>query len=69
MTNIFYRLLIEEFSGLTKIEKAAMGTSNFGLDDSQIQNDLSAINRIIQHSYKTSSPPSANVQSQSEVLM
>ena len=66
---MFYCLLIEEFSGLAKIERAAIGKSVFGLDDNQVQNDLSAINRIIQSANKPSSSPPANTQTQAEILM
>lgn len=56
LLKIYLNILLEEFAGLEKIEKAAnssCGNSFKVLDEVQIQNDLSAINRIIQNSKST----------------
>lgn len=60
---LFFLLMrVEEFPGLEKIEMALNSasetnnsnapTTTFTLDERQVQNDLSAINRIIEHSGK-----------------
>lgn len=74
-------LLLIGFSGLETIERAieapatvttANSTSAFAVDEIQVQNDLSAINRIIKNSTKTSPsspPPQQQSQQNAEVSM
>lgn len=72
-------LLLIGFSGLETIERAieapatvttTNSTSAFAVDEIQVQNDLSAINRIIKNSSKTSPsspPPQQQSQQNAEV--
>jgi hypothetical protein len=74
----FQCYLLSDFSGLETIERAieapaiaitTINSSTFGVDEIQVQNDLSAINRIIKSSTKTSYSPPQQSHQNSEIAM